>query len=40
MDYIHALEYARDLITLASTSEETVEGVTAILEKRAPRWKH
>ncbi|RZN71356.1 MAG: enoyl-CoA hydratase [Candidatus Methanolliviera hydrocarbonicum] len=40
MDYIHALEYARDLITLASTSEETVEGITAILEKRAPRWKH
>ncbi|VUT24799.1 MAG: Enoyl-CoA hydratase [Candidatus Methanolliviera sp. GoM_asphalt] len=40
MDYIHALEYARDLITLASTSEDTVEGVTAVLEKRDPRWKH
>ena len=39
MDNIHALEYARDLVTLASTSEETMEGAMAVLEKRAPHWE-
>jgi len=39
MDYIHALAYGRDLITLASTSEETIEGAIALVEKRSPHWE-
>lgn len=40
MDYFKALEYARDLIALASLTEDTKEGITAILEKRKPQWKN
>ncbi len=40
MEYVKALHYAKDLITLASTSEDTEEGIKALLEKRPPRWKN
>ena len=40
MEYAKALHYAKDLISLASTSEDTEEGIKALLEKRAPIWKN
>jgi enoyl-CoA hydratase/carnithine racemase len=39
MEYIKALHYSKDLISLASISEDTEEGIKSILEKREPRWK-
>jgi enoyl-CoA hydratase/carnithine racemase len=39
MEYIKALHYSKDLISLASTSDDTEEGIRAILEKREPNWK-
>jgi enoyl-CoA hydratase/carnithine racemase len=38
MEYVKAMHYAKDLIALASTSEDTEEGIKALLEKRTPRW--
>lgn len=40
MEYVKALHYAKDLIALASMSEDTAEGIKALLEKRPPRWKN
>ncbi len=39
MDYMKALHYSKDLISLASMSEDTEEGIKALLEKREPKWK-
>jgi len=40
MEYVKALHYAKDLIALASMSEDTAEGIKAVLEKRTPVWKN
>lgn len=40
MEYLKALEYAKDLITLASTAEDAEEGMRAVLEKRMPMWRN
>lgn len=34
-----ALEYLAGMLTIALESEDTIEGVTAWLEKRTPKWK-
>jgi enoyl-CoA hydratase/carnithine racemase len=34
-----ALDYLRAQLTLAMSTEDIVEGVTAFFEKRAPQWK-
>jgi enoyl-CoA hydratase/carnithine racemase len=34
-----ALDYLRSQLTLALSTEDIVEGVTAFFEKRDPRWK-
>jgi enoyl-CoA hydratase/carnithine racemase len=39
MDFDHALVYLAGMLTVCLESEDTVEGVTAFLEKRAPNWK-
>lgn len=39
MAFDDSLEYLAGMLTLALESEDTVEGVTAFLEKRAPQWK-
>ncbi|MGQ9543826.1 MAG: enoyl-CoA hydratase-related protein [Candidatus Bathyarchaeia archaeon] len=40
IDYVKALNYAKDLITLVTLTEDAEEGLTAILEKRIPTWKN
>jgi enoyl-CoA hydratase len=39
MDLDDALDYLRGQLTLALSTEDIVEGVTAFFEKRHPRWK-
>jgi enoyl-CoA hydratase len=39
MAFMDALEYLRGQLSLALSSEDIVEGVTAFFEKREPQWK-
>jgi enoyl-CoA hydratase/carnithine racemase len=39
MDLDDALDYLRAQLTLALSTEDIVEGVTAFFEKRDPHWK-
>lgn len=39
MDFDAALDYLAGMLTVCLESEDTVEGVTAFLEKRKPEWK-
>jgi enoyl-CoA hydratase/carnithine racemase len=39
MPFDDALDYLRAQLTLALSTEDIVEGVTAFFEKREPRWK-
>jgi len=39
MAFEDALEYLAGMLTVCLESEDTVEGVTAWMQKRAPEWK-
>jgi enoyl-CoA hydratase len=39
MPFEDALDYLRSQLSLAMTTEDIVEGVTAFFEKREPQWK-
>jgi enoyl-CoA hydratase/carnithine racemase len=39
MGFDDALDYLRAQLTLALSTEDIVEGVTAFFEKRDPQWK-
>jgi 3-hydroxypropionyl-coenzyme A dehydratase len=39
MGYVDALDYLRAQLTLAQSTEDLVEGVSAFFEKREPQWK-
>ncbi len=39
MDYVSALRYLQEMVTLVATSEDLAEGVNAFLIKRAPEFK-
>jgi enoyl-CoA hydratase/carnithine racemase len=39
MDLDDALDYLRAQLTLASSTEDIVEGVTAFFQKREPQWR-
>jgi enoyl-CoA hydratase len=39
MAFMDALEYLRGQLSLALSTEDIVEGVTAFFEKREPQWK-
>ena len=39
MDFDAALDYLAGMLTVCLESEDTIEGVSAFIEKRAPQWK-
>lgn len=39
LDFAGGLEYLAGMLTVCLESEDTIEGVTAFIEKRAPQWK-
>lgn len=39
MDLSSSLEYLAGMLTVCLSSEDTIEGVTAFMQKRAPEWK-
>lgn len=39
MTFEHALDYLAAMLTVALESEDTVEGISAWMAKRAPEWK-
>ena len=39
MDTDSALRYLAGMLTVCLSSEDTIEGVTAFIQKRAPEWK-
>jgi enoyl-CoA hydratase/carnithine racemase len=39
MDLVAALDFLRAQLTIAQSTEDIVEGVTAFFEKREPVWK-
>jgi len=39
MDFVAALDYLRSQLTIAQSTQDIVEGVTAFFEKREPVWK-
>jgi enoyl-CoA hydratase/carnithine racemase len=40
MDFNASLDYLSGMLTVCLESEDTVEGVTAFLQKRPPEWKN
>jgi enoyl-CoA hydratase/carnithine racemase len=39
LDFVAALDYLRSQLTIAQSTQDIVEGVTAFFEKREPVWK-
>ena len=39
MAFMDALDYLRGNLSMALSTEDVVEGVTAFMEKREPNWK-
>jgi len=39
MPFLEALDYLRSQLSLAMSTEDIVEGVSAFFEKREPQWK-
>ena len=38
MAFLDALDYLRSQLTIAQSTDDIVEGVTAFFEKREPQW--